>query len=743
MTHPPDQQPDERSQQDFTGEEMVDQTNGPDEQASQEPLLGVPASSDPILGETVPSEPILGQPAVETTVAVYEETVPETIPPVEPKPPTVADAIRSRDPAAISEILERGARMLFATSIFLVPIVFDPRTIDAFNLAKLTTLWFFGVLAIAAAWLSAHIVGRRLSFPRSRLVHLAILILGVTALATLFSPNRTLSIFGLYHRYEGLVSIALYVAAVVVMFVLYRRRPGRLGEIATAIAAAGGVAGAYVILQRFGVDVTEWRQASGGAPRFPIGPLGNSAFTASFLGISAPFIVYRAATTRVFTRRVVWAIVLLIPLLGLWFTGGRSGMLAAGAGILALPLFTSRVAPLRKLALVLLALVALVVTPLLFGDPTDPQETQVLRTGTAGYRAQIWDASFRMFTNRPILGWGPETFYGNYPRFRRADEARRTGLAITDKPHSVYLGWATSTGIVGFAAYLLLFGTALTLVARRASKLDHTKRLLAAAFGAGLVAYLVQGVYSIDVPPLFLMAWICVGGIAVLLDRTRGAGADAEPQDEAEAAPAGTRRPMASGPWLRRRWVAPTVAGLIALALIVVGFGPLRADHAAWAGERRASLGWSTDTLELYEKAIALNPREAAYRGVAGSYMERIAGNRAAPFGAETALRRSAAYYLQALDLQPRNVYFMINVARVYTRLGKDVNEEFFELGDSWMGQAVSLDPLNPQMRDLYTDLLNQWQEELSGSSRREILDRARTQAGIAQQIRAGRTVIR
>jgi hypothetical protein len=79
----------------------------------------------------------------------------------------------------------------------------------------------------------------------------------------------------------------------------------------------------------------------------------------------------------------------------------------------------------------------------------------------------------------------------------------------------------------------------------------------------------------------------------------------------------------------------------------------------------------------------------------------------------------------------------------VYTRLGKTVDVKYFETGDQWMGRAVTLDPLNPQMRDLYTDLLNQWQAELEGSNRRQVLNRARTQAGIAQQLRAGRQIIR
>ncbi|MGH2760403.1 MAG: O-antigen ligase family protein, partial [Actinomycetota bacterium] len=506
------------------------------------------------------------------------------------------------------------------------------------------------------------------------------------------------------------------------------------------------VAAGYVLLQKAGWDITDWRQAGGTKPTFPIGTLGNSAFTASFVGMASPFVVYRALSSRAL-KRLFWGFVLVGILGALWFTGGRAGMLGGAAGIVAIPLFMSRLRPLRKAALVLLTIVALMVVPVVFGDPTDTQRTAPLRTGTAGYRVQIWDASWRMFLNRPVLGWGPETFYGNYPRFRTADEARRQGLAISDKPHNIYLGWATSTGAVGVVAYVLLFGTALLLVAQRVTKLDATRRLLAATFGAGLVAYLVQGVYSIDVPPLLFLGWISLGGIAVLVNRRGEPSAggeavlDADPTNAAAGDEGGARRRRIDVPALRRGWVLPTAVGTLVLLLISFGFGPLRADHAAWAGERRAALGWSSDTMELYEKAISLNPREAAYRGLAGSYLERIASNRATPFPQATALRRSAAMYLQALDLQPRNVYFMINAARVYARLGRSEDKKYFPRGDRLMGQAVTLDPLNPQMRDLYTDLLNQWQKELKGRQQREVLNRARTQAGIAQQLRAGRVI--
>ncbi|MGH2758866.1 MAG: hypothetical protein ACRDKJ_04800, partial [Actinomycetota bacterium] len=284
VTSPHDQQQDDATQPTLEEayEARVAQPPGPvGEEVGTESLLGEQPPPEPILGEPVAVEPILGQPAP-TSVAVVDQPARAVAAPARPGlRDEIAEAIRTGDRAALADVLDRGSRFLFAAAVFLVPVAFDPRTIDAFNLTKLTALWAFGLLALGAAWFSAHLGGRRLVMPRSRILRFALIVLGVTALATLLSPNRVLSIFGLYHRYEGLVSIAMYVGAVALMILLFHRRPDGLKQVASAVAFAGAVAAGYVLLQKAGWDITDWRQAGGTKPTFPIGTLGNSAFTAS------------------------------------------------------------------------------------------------------------------------------------------------------------------------------------------------------------------------------------------------------------------------------------------------------------------------------------------------------------------------------------------------------------------------------------------------------------------------------
>ncbi|MEX2537151.1 MAG: O-antigen ligase family protein [Actinomycetota bacterium] len=638
------------------------------------------------------------------------------------------------------------ARYILTTAVLVVPVVFDPRTNDAFNLTKMTTLWVLVVLAAGAWWFSSRLSRSGPFFPRSRIVVAALAVLGVTALSTLMGPNRTLSFHGLYHRYEGLASIALYVGLLILLVALYRRRPGSFSQIAVAIGAAGGVVGTYVVFQRLGLDPFNWQELGGGEPTFPIGNLGNSSFTAAYLGITAPFVLYLFLSSKLRGTRVVWAGVGGIVLAGLLLTQGRAGILAALAGCVALLLFTSRMNAVRKMALVAAALLVLAVMPFVIGDPTDRSEEGLFRAGTASYRTEVWGASWRMSMSRPLLGWGPESYFGQYGTFRSPSDARRLGLSLTDKPHNIFLGWSTATGLIGLGTYLFLVGSALMLVAGAATR-NPARRRLIAVFGAGLVAYLVQGMYSIDVPSLAMMGWVALAGIAVLVDR-RGGEQEADEDgdvDEASDAPPdpSSAETEQSRPrsWFAQPWVSGATVVVVALVAIGVGVGPLRADYAIRTAQQRAPQGWSSDVMALYEKAIGLDPREAAYRGLAGAYLETVADDSAAPFTSATALRRSAAFYEDAVGLQPRNVYFMINAARVYTQLGAG-DERFFSDADGWLGEVVTLDPLNPQAHDLYADLLHQWSEEAEDEDEvAELRERSQTQAEIARGLRAGRVI--
>jgi len=728
-----------------------EQSGPPQEEraGTEEPLLNVPLSSQPILGRPPESSPIFTDPEpaqretvadtpAETSEGGAVKAPPRRAPVSTAAVPRWVAALWGTDADVVAESTNRSARVLLATAIFLVPVILDPRSNDSFNLIKITTLWVVVALAAAVWFLSTRLTPTRM-IPRSQIVTTALVLLGVAAAATIFGPNRTLSFHGLYHRYEGLSSTALYVGLLILLVALYRKRAGSLSEIAVAIGLSAAVVGGYVFFQKLGLDPIEWKELSGETPNLPIGNLGNSSFTSAYLGIATPFVIFLILSARLMIVRLAWSLVGLLVLLGLLFTQGRAGILAAIIGAGAVFLFTSRVGTWRKVAVIGIVLFVLALLPFVIGDPTDRAQEGLLRTGTASYRTEVWGASWRMTLGRPLLGWGPESFFGEYGEYRSAADARRLGLSLTDKPHNIFLGWSTATGLIGLGVFIFLVGSALKFVAA-ATALSRSRRLLVAAFGGGLVAYLVQGMYSIDVPPLAFMGWVALAGIAAALD----GGPDLEPRrGRREDSQSSEPSAMTLGSRIAQPWVLGGIVVLAALALAGLSLGPLRGDYQVRSAQNRTSLGWSADVMNMYTRAIALDPREAAYRGLAGAYLEGVADDDNLPFTQETALRRSAAFYEEAVELQPRNVYFMINAARIYSKLGPD-DGRFFSDADSRLAEVVRIDPLNPQSRDLYANLLEVWAQNESDDDREEELkERAQNQRRVAQAIREGRVQAR
>src|SRR5207245_2040087 len=66
-----------------------------------------------------------------------------------------------------------------------------------------------------------------------------------------------------------------------------------------------------------------------------------------------------------------------------------------------------------------------------------------------GARLLLWRDSLRMALERPLLGYGPETFPTEFPRFQSAELARAFPDFYHESPHNVFLDALTSQGFPG------------------------------------------------------------------------------------------------------------------------------------------------------------------------------------------------------------------------------------------------------------------------------------------------------
>lgn len=573
-------------------------------------------------------------------------------------------------------------RACLLTAVFLTPIVVDVGASDAFALVKLTVLWCLGVLAIACAVALAGSRSRRDGSMRIQWATLAFL--AVCGVTTAFSTSPRVSILGLPGRYGGLIPILLYAGMMLACIRLYRDQPSRLREIAWAIVAASSIVSAYVCIQAAGLDPAHWTDPSTSLrPDWPVGTLGNSNFAGGYLAIALPFSLYAALTRRRVAARLAFAMLAGVQLLALWYTQTRGGMIAAGFALVTMAHLGRRLLP-RWLRVATAGAVAVAVAGAVMviwhpGFDRAPGVLDRVRTSTLESRLAFWRVGVDVALDHPLVGTGLDTFYAQYPKGRSASAAKVQGLTLPDKPHNIFIEYAANTGVFGLASYLALVIGAILLARRTLKRNQAAPDLLLLAFLGALVAYLVQGFFSIDEPPLAIMGWICIGGIAVL---ARAADVPPNAPDHDTAPTSVARRTAVYG------GVAIAAAGLL-----VVGAQPLRASAAAGAGD--------------LDRATRLQPFDPSYPKRAGDLNRLIA--LATP---DRTLRRShlqAAdrYYRAALRLQPGELDLLLKMAVTNSIWADSVDPTRFTEAEYWWTQARRADPHDPELLAEYVDSLN------------------------------------
>ena len=144
----------------------------------------------------------------------------------------------------IERFLWHGLMLL----VFLIPLAFSTSLYRSFEIPK-AALLRAGVALVFLGWWLVHDRERFFSLVRSSSVFRAVLLVFVSAsIATAFSIERSLSIFGTYDRQLGLLSVG----ALTVFFIILMERTteySKLTETLRVITGAGSLVALYALVQ--------------------------------------------------------------------------------------------------------------------------------------------------------------------------------------------------------------------------------------------------------------------------------------------------------------------------------------------------------------------------------------------------------------------------------------------------------------------------------------------------------------
>lgn len=145
-----------------------------------------------------------------------------------------------------------------------------------------------------------------------------------------------------------------------------------------------------------------------------------------------------------------------------------------------------------------------------FELPVLPEKGWAPGTG----RLYIWDKTFDLVKERPLLGYGLDSIMYNFPHYNiDARGGNYSEKTIVDKPHNMYIGVLYGTGILGAIALLLLIAwVSLSAIIQMVKK----NMLVLGVFIAAIIAFAIQALFNDSLPGMTSLLFVFMGILVVM-----------------------------------------------------------------------------------------------------------------------------------------------------------------------------------------------------------------------------------
>jgi O-antigen ligase len=341
--------------------------------------------------------------------------------------------------------------------------------------------------------------------------------------STFFSSNPALSWNGGNWRRLGLVSQSAVIAFGFLIAVSCSESALRV--LLGACAAAGTAAALYGILQYFGADPflpsASYHIGEGVlAIVRPPSTLGHADYFAGYLLYVVFFGAALVSTETEPAWKALGAAAVVAGSAAIVLSGTRGALLglAAGAGSLWI---WNRPRLTRRQAAIAAGLCA--VGLLFYFSPAGLQlrarSQWALEDLRGGARLWLWRDSLRMASQHLLVGFGPETFGLEFPRYQSVELSRAYPDFYHESPHNIFLDALVSEGIPGLgilAGFAALAWFATRRAVARGLPLPTSPQRAAPYLASALVAGLTAGLFVCFTLPGALYFYATVAMLAAL-----------------------------------------------------------------------------------------------------------------------------------------------------------------------------------------------------------------------------------
>ncbi len=259
-------------------------------------------------------------------------------------------------------------------------------------------------------------------------------------LAVLFVVLAGLGVFRSIDEPRAITKFITYFQLLLVLWMIWELAPSFQRQRGLLLAY---VCGAYVSATSTFMDYREGLHIRKAVARFATG-----AFDPNDLGMTLALAIPMAWYLAVTERRplIRWACRAYVPLgvLGIGLTASRGAMIAMLVALLIIPAAMTRLSPAKVVGTILVLAVVGSVAVSYIPETTWKRWSTTkseVETGTMNSRLNTWRVAVRVFTWKPILGYGTSGF----------------NWAVKGQSHNSYLAILIEQGVVGFILYFGMF----------------------------------------------------------------------------------------------------------------------------------------------------------------------------------------------------------------------------------------------------------------------------------------------
>ena len=592
---------------------------------------------------------------------------------------------------------------------------------------------------IVGTWVLKMIEHKAFVFKRTPLDIPLLLFLGANILATIFSLDRHISIWGYYSRSNGgllsIISYLLlywaYVSNVNLEKALNTLKFGIFSGVLISIWGIFehfGVSPSCIIL-REQLNADCWVQdvqarvfATLGQPNWMAGYLGMLIFPALYF--------YLTAKNKI--QQVSSYLLLVTLYLGFTFTYSRGPTLGLiGGAVVFLGLYLHSHLPARQAGMsggklnfrpLLIVLGSFLTINLLFGSALTslrlvskfaspprpsielaPSITQLENGGTESgqIRFIVWEGALEIFKHYPIFGSGLETFAYSYYQFRpQTHNLTSEWDFLYNKAHNEYLNYLATTGLVGFGAYMLVIGTFVFLAIKRTVIPSETRNLkinkprdpsdykivLQFVLLASYISYLIYNFFLFSVVILALFFYLFPAIVFIASDSLKE-----------------FKLPSRLSSFLYHRSLYIKFAkGIVIFSIFYILYSIFQlwyADTLFNKGQKASDAGSPGRAYKYLSLASRINKHEPMYRSelsfaaaLAAVALESEDGTLSAELKDEADLQIN-----NVLKNHPNNVSFFRTAIRVYFELAS-IDPEYITKTLEVIDRAITLAPTDPKL---------------------------------------------